>query len=99
MSTTERSTTTSSGLVFSTNTVEFIKSEGHRNQILRQSLFTFRRVMRDGEFGKTEKRFFLTTRYEDFPISRNLCHWESQSNTSNSNYRHGEHLPISNTTG
>jgi superfamily II DNA or RNA helicase len=32
-------------------------------------------------FGKTEKDFSPTTMYADYPISRSLLHWESQSNT------------------
>jgi len=32
-------------------------------------------------FGKTEKDFSPTTMYADYPISRTLLHWESQSNT------------------
>ncbi|MHB1731325.1 MAG: DUF3427 domain-containing protein [Leptospirillum sp.] len=33
-------------------------------------------------FGKTEKDFSPTTMYADYPISRTLLHWESQSNTA-----------------
>ncbi len=33
-------------------------------------------------FKKTEKFFSETTSYRDYPISRTLLHWESQSNTS-----------------
>lgn len=32
-------------------------------------------------FQKTEKEFSPTTMYADYPISRELLHWESQSNT------------------
>jgi superfamily II DNA or RNA helicase len=35
-------------------------------------------------FKKTEKFFSETTSYRDYPISRKLLHWESQSNTSQS---------------
>jgi superfamily II DNA or RNA helicase len=33
-------------------------------------------------FQKTEKEFSPTTMYADYPISRTLLHWESQSNTA-----------------
>ncbi|MDN3520372.1 DUF3427 domain-containing protein [Halomonas ramblicola] len=33
-------------------------------------------------FEKDERDFSPTTRYRDYPISRTLLHWESQSNTS-----------------
>ncbi|MDZ7665571.1 MAG: DUF3427 domain-containing protein [Desulfotignum sp.] len=33
-------------------------------------------------FQKTEKEFSPTTMYADYPISRSLLHWESQSNTA-----------------
>jgi hypothetical protein len=33
-------------------------------------------------FQKTEKEFSSTTMYADYPISRSLLHWESQSNTA-----------------
>jgi superfamily II DNA or RNA helicase len=33
-------------------------------------------------FQKTEKEFSPSTMYADYPISRELLHWESQSNTS-----------------
>ena len=33
-------------------------------------------------FQKTEKEFSPSTMYADYPISRELMHWESQSNTS-----------------
>jgi hypothetical protein len=33
-------------------------------------------------FQKTEKEFSPTTMYADYPISRSLLHWESQSNTT-----------------
>jgi superfamily II DNA or RNA helicase len=33
-------------------------------------------------FQKTEREFSPTTMYADYPISRELLHWESQSNTS-----------------
>ena len=33
-------------------------------------------------FQKTEREFSPTTMYADYPISRDLLHWESQSNTS-----------------
>jgi hypothetical protein len=33
-------------------------------------------------FQKTEKEFSPTTMYADYPNSRSLLHWESQSNTS-----------------
>jgi len=33
-------------------------------------------------YQKTEKEFSPSTMYADYPISRNLLHWESQSNTS-----------------
>jgi hypothetical protein len=33
-------------------------------------------------FQKTEKEFSPTTMYADYPISRSVLHWESQSNTA-----------------
>ncbi len=33
-------------------------------------------------FQKTEREFSPTTMYADYPISRDLLHWESQSNTT-----------------
>ncbi len=33
-------------------------------------------------FQKTEREFSPSTMYADYPISRELLHWESQSNTS-----------------
>ena len=33
-------------------------------------------------FQKTEKEFSPSTMYQDYPISRELLHWESQSQTS-----------------
>ncbi|MCA1786701.1 MAG: DUF3427 domain-containing protein [Desulfobacteraceae bacterium] len=33
-------------------------------------------------FQKTEKEFSPITMYADYPISRSLLHWESQSNTA-----------------
>jgi hypothetical protein len=33
-------------------------------------------------FQKTEKEFSPSTMYQDYPISRDLLHWESQSQTS-----------------
>ncbi len=33
-------------------------------------------------YQKTEKEFSLNTMYADYPISRELLHWESQSHTS-----------------
>ena len=33
-------------------------------------------------FQKTEREFSPSTMYADYPISRELFHWESQSNTS-----------------
>jgi hypothetical protein len=33
-------------------------------------------------FQKTEKEFSPTTMYQDYPISRELLHWETQSQTS-----------------
>ena len=33
-------------------------------------------------FQKTEKEFSPSTMYADYPISRNLLHWESQTNTA-----------------
>jgi hypothetical protein len=33
-------------------------------------------------FQKTEKEFSPSTMYQDYPISRELLHWESQSTTS-----------------
>ncbi|XKE46203.1 DUF3427 domain-containing protein [Halomonas organivorans] len=46
-------------------------------------------------FQKEERDFSPTTRYRDYPISRNLLHWESQSNTTQAsgtgqNYLHFE---------
>jgi superfamily II DNA or RNA helicase/HKD family nuclease len=35
-------------------------------------------------FQKTEREFSPTTMYADYPISRELLHWESQSNTTQS---------------
>ncbi len=33
-------------------------------------------------FQKTEREFSPSTMYADYPVSRNLLHWESQSNTT-----------------
>jgi hypothetical protein len=33
-------------------------------------------------FQKTEKEFSPSTMYADYPISRELVHWESQANTA-----------------
>ena len=33
-------------------------------------------------FQKTEKEFSPSTRYADYPVSREILHWESQSNTA-----------------
>jgi hypothetical protein len=33
-------------------------------------------------FQKTEKEFSPSTMYADYPISRDLLHWEPQSNTA-----------------
>ncbi|WP_221766015.1 DUF3427 domain-containing protein [Halomonas nitroreducens] len=46
-------------------------------------------------FQKDERDFSPTTRYRDYPISRTLLHWESQSNTAQAsgtgqNYLHFE---------
>ena len=35
-------------------------------------------------FQKTEKEFSPSTMYKDYPISRNLLHWETQAQTSQS---------------
>jgi superfamily II DNA or RNA helicase len=42
-------------------------------------------------FQKTEREFSPTTMYADYPISRELLHWESQSNTS-ANTKTGQNL-------
>jgi len=42
-------------------------------------------------FQKTEKEFSPSTMYADFPISRELLHWESQSNTRQ-NSKTGQNL-------